>query len=183
MKQYRLCHVLNPAGLISGLFLKPSKVDVSGISNVIFSTAVVDLWARFLSVIVKALLTLLSVRDANGGGSSRCAGACMSCRPSSCGCLQRFRRRLGIMRGGRRNHDNDSDASGGNDGVQGSSGARCLWGTRRRLGGFCRRSEDPRRAGVDNGNERGGLESDMGQGRGGEASAVLLSRAGRQVNH
>lgn len=179
--------MLHPAGLIGGLFLEPSKVDGSSISNVIFSIAVVDLWARFLSVIVKALLTLLSVRDPNSGGSSRCAGACLSGRPSSCGGLQRFRRRLGIMRGGRRDHDNDSDVSGGDDGVQHSCGARCLWGAWRRLCGLCGRNEDARRAGAGagagNGNEGEGLENDAGRGRGGESSTVLLSRAGRQVSH
>ena len=77
--------------LLGGLVLITPKVDVGTLSAVISTTVVVDLWARFLSIAVKAILAVVpAVGSSTSDGSSRghcggaCGGACghLSCRRS-----------------------------------------------------------------------------------------------------
>ena len=183
-----------PEGLLRGLLLEAPKPDVNDFSAMIGRTIIVDLWARFLSLIMKAVLSLLSVRDPNSGNSAgRCAAGYLPARLLACGGLYRCRRRFDVSRVSgrdrtrfgvslRRDHEGDGGESTGDDGSQDSRGARRLCGARRwfRWGG---RGEESRRVATESNDERGNDgDGEAGRGREGERSTVVFSRAGRQVS-
>ncbi|CAM9544951.1 unnamed protein product, partial [Scytosiphon promiscuus] len=100
-------------GLLRGLILISPKPDLATVSAVIRTTVVVDLWARLLSVTVKAVLALTCVPRGGGGGvdgstrggtNSACAG--LVCPRARYHCLRRF---PGVMR---RRRGDESRAGG-----------------------------------------------------------------------
>lgn len=135
----------------------------------ICTTVVVDLWARLLSIAVKAVLAVVSVPEDSGGGggssgvggasSSNVTGLCASGRFAGCGhSSYRCRRRFGSLRrgggtegwgglrrsphpvaGGSSAFDTDDDTSGGG-GSGGSSDGRGGGGTGTRFSGGARRA-------------------------------------------
>eukprot|EP00903_Cladosiphon_okamuranus_P012980 g12114.t1 len=83
--------------LLLGLLLMEPKPDVGTVYAVIRTTVVVDLWARLLSITIKAVLAVVSVPGNSGGTSSTSSNAVSLCarggRFATCG--HRVRRGLG----------------------------------------------------------------------------------------
>lgn len=98
-------------GLLCRLILVAPKPDLGTLSAVVCTTVVVDLWARHLSIAVKAFLAIVSVPEgsrgsegssgAGGGSNSNSSGLCGRGRLAGCGhSSYRCRRRLGCLRRG-----------------------------------------------------------------------------------
>lgn len=185
--------------------MKP-KPDVSTVYAVIRTTIVVDLWARLISITIKAALAVVSVPGSSGGtdSSNHAAGLCSRGRLTACGHRVRGSLRVGggveggarfrespLPRGGRSStfnaddvhSDGNSDRRGGGGDGAGSGTRRawrvCLCCSERFFGGpyrFWRQS-----ASGGDGNdawETGGRDGSRAGGTG-----ILLSRAGRQVRN
>ena len=182
-----------PDRLLRGLLLMEPKPDVGTVYAVIRTTVVVDLWARLLSVAIKAILAVVSVPSSGGTGSSNPAGLCARGRLAR-GCFRggggveggARRRESPLARGGRSSAYDPEDGNGSGSGDRrggggGSSETRrawriCLCCSERVFGGPYRFV--PLSASGGDGHDAGEGGRD-GIGAGG--TGVLLSRAGRQV--
>lgn len=194
--------------LLCGLLLMEPKPDVSTVYAVIRTTVVVDLWARLLSITIKAILAVVSVPGSSGGtgssSSSNAAGLCNRGRLAVCGHRVRvvFRggggaeggarlRESPLPRDGRSstfdaddvNGSGDGDRTGGEGGGRGVDETRRMWRaclccSERFFGGPYRFG--PLSTSGGDGNDAGEAGRTGGSGAGG--TGILLSRAGRQVN-
>lgn len=179
------------------------KPDVSTVYAVMRTTVVVDLWARLLSITIKAVLAIVSVPGSSGGtgcSSNAAAGLCARGRLSTCGHRVRVGFRGGggaeggmrlrespLARGGRNSsfdaddvHDSGSDDRRG--GAGGGAGTQltwrvCLCCSERFFGGPYRFGRLSASGGDDNDTGEAGERG----GTGTSGTGVLLSRAGRQV--
>lgn len=181
---------------------------MSTVPAVIRTTLVVDLWARLLSITVKAIVGLLSFRDSSNSNNGRPRGLCLSGRLATCSPLYRCGRRFDVLRGGGSERLRASPRVGG-ESLNDNGGGASLSGRARTVCGawrgvclslsewFCGgpyRFGWYRRVGAEEGRRRGGGGSsgdEEGQDeevvaagglREGNGSAALLSRAGRQVS-
>lgn len=181
------------------------KPDVGTVYAVIRTTVVVDLWARLLSITIKAVLAVVSVSGNSSGGagsSSNATGLCARGRLAVCGHGVRGgfrggggaeggtrRRESPLPRGGRSstfdiddvNSGGNGDRRGGGGGGAGSGTRRawrvCLCCSERYFGGPYRFGRLPASGGDGNdAGEAGGRDGSRAGGTG-----ILLSRAGRQV--
>lgn len=167
-------------GLLAGLLLvTPDLGGAITLTAVVRTVAVVDLWARLLSIAIKAVIALLanrSSRSSNDNNANCCSYVYARSRAArSCSCFGGRRRSLR-----RRRPTDPNDAAGGGEGgtcVFNNEG--CFFRRAGRGGGVIARGGSPSPAGHHLGgaaevrSDGAGLEAEVGRSNGGTISSQL----------